>query len=121
MHQQCSLAAKRASKQCPVMYEAWNASRLRAVIVPLYTAPLQPHLLYYVEFWTPHYKKDIKRLECVQRRVTKLLKARGAAEAACFVEFGEEKAVRHPYQSQHFPQGEQWRQRGWFPPSGDQW
>lgn len=69
MHQQCSLAAKRANKQHFGMYKAQNGSWLRAVIVPLCTALLHPHLRYCVEFWTPQYKKDIKLLECVQMRV----------------------------------------------------
>ncbi|KAK4819423.1 hypothetical protein QYF61_003710 [Mycteria americana] len=70
MTQQCALATKRAIRVLGCTKHS-IASQSREAIVPLYTAA---HLEYCVQFWAPQYKKDIKLLECVQRRVTKMVK-----------------------------------------------
>ena len=69
---QCGEAIKKANKMLGYIVKSVEF-KSREVMLKLYNALVRPNLEYYVQFWSPRYKKDIAALERVQRRATRII------------------------------------------------
>ena len=70
--QQCSEVVKKANEIIGFVGRSFE-HKSKEVILTLYNLLVQPHLEYCVQARSPYYKKDINKLERVQRRVTKMI------------------------------------------------
>ena len=69
---QCIQARNRANRVLGFISRSVS-NRSAEVFLKLYLALVRPHLDYAVQFWSPYYRMDIKMLESVQRRMTKMI------------------------------------------------
>ena len=70
--EQCGIAASKGNQilgliRRTIMYKE------KQLIVPLYKAIVRPHLEYCIQAWRTYRKKDIDKLERIQRRATKMI------------------------------------------------
>jgi len=70
---QCSEAVRKANRMLQGMIKRNFIDRSQETIILLYKSLVRPHLEYCYQIWSPYYKKDIKLIEGVQRRATKLV------------------------------------------------
>ena len=70
--EQCTEIVKIANKLVGFIGRTFTF-KSEKVILTLYNSLVRPHLEYCVQFWSPYYRKDIEKLERIQRRVTKMI------------------------------------------------
>ena len=69
---QCTEAVKKANKLIGFIGRAFEYKSEKTVLT-LYNSLVRPQLEYCIQFWSPYYKKDMEKLERVQRRATKMI------------------------------------------------
>ena len=74
MGKQCSQTVAKANKVLGLIKRNFT-DRSKETIIPLYKSLVKPQLEYCCPIWNPHYIKDIKLVEGVQHRATKLVRS----------------------------------------------
>jgi hypothetical protein len=69
---QCDEAFKRANRTIGFVSRNFHC-RDKEIIMPIYKAMIRPLVEFAVQFWSPHFRKDIDKLERIQRRITKMI------------------------------------------------
>jgi len=70
--EQCGIAARKGN-QLLGMIRRNITYRDKQLMIPLYKAIVRPHLEYCIQAWRPYLRKDIDKLERVQRRATRMI------------------------------------------------
>ena len=70
--EQCGIAASKGNQILRLIRRTIKYKE-NQLIVPLYKAIVRPHLEYCIQAWRPYRKKDIDKLERIQRRATKMI------------------------------------------------
>ena len=70
--EQCMIAASKRN-QILGLIRGTIIYKKKQLIVPLYKAIVRPHLEYCIQAWRPYRKKDIDKLDRIQRRTTKII------------------------------------------------
>ena len=70
--EQCGIAASKGNKILGLIRRTITYKE-KQLIVPLYKAIVRPHLEDCIQAWRPYRKKDIDKLERIQRRATKII------------------------------------------------
>jgi len=73
MTQQRELAGKKANCILGSIKRSM-ASRVREVILAIYSTLVRPHLESCIQLWSPQHRKDMDLLEWVQRRITNMVR-----------------------------------------------
>ena len=64
MGRQCGDAVRKANRTLSCIHRCIS-SRSKEVILPLYAALVRPQLEYCIQFWAPHFKRDVDNMERV--------------------------------------------------------
>ena len=70
--EQCGIAASKGNKIIGLIMRTITYKE-KQLIVPMYKAIIIPHLEYCIQAWRPYRKKDIDKLERIQRRATTII------------------------------------------------